>query len=333
MHRGLVYCLVLLVLVCCWERPSAVARTIGEPIALVFESVLLNADDPDQITLGPLTYQHGWSISSDHAYFGGWSALSLTRSRMVMLSDRGAWLLARFTPKSVTEPLQEPEIGIIAGRGPTWFDKERTDLEAMVPFYPFGFLVAFEHGHRLAVMTELGGWLAPVPMPPGVMEGLSPNSGIEAMTFDQKDRLLLFAERGRRPGYGLPAWRISARPNGEKASETFGLVLPAGHAPTAARRLKDGRILILSRSFSALRGTNIGLHLLSLGDKVTGRSFRPRQIAELQSPLVTDNFEGMDLAPVQGSDQRYTLLLLSDDNVNPVQRTLLLTFDLDLSKL
>ena len=312
---------------------ATTTRTVGEPVDLEFKPILLNPTNPEQKRIGAFSYKGGWSIASDHGYFGGWSAVSIQGARLTLLSDRGTWLSAAFDPADQDKLLKSANIGIISGRGPTWFDKYRTDLEAATPIYPSGFLVSFEHNHRLEVMTERGGWHAPVPMPTGVMEGLSPNSGIEAMTFDTEDRLLLFAERGRRAARGLPSWRISATHDGQKQSEAFYLKLPAGHSPTAARALPNGTIIILSRSFSLLKGTTIGLFRLSLPDRVKGLSIEPERLGLLQSPLVTENFEGLDLFRTSSSGERYGVILVSDDNFNPVQSTLLLMFELDVSKL
>ena len=51
-----------------------------------------------------------------------------------------------------------------------------------------------------------------------------------------------------------------------------------------------------------------------------------REIAELRAPLTLDNFEG--IAVHQLSDGTNRLTLISDDNFSPLQRTLILQFDL-----
>ena len=52
-----------------------------------------------------------------------------------------------------------------------------------------------------------------------------------------------------------------------------------------------------------------------------------REIARLAPPLLMDNFEGIATAPAASGDLH--VLLISDDNFNALQRTLLLLFRLE----
>jgi hypothetical protein len=50
------------------------------------------------------------------------------------------------------------------------------------------------------------------------------------------------------------------------------------------------------------------------------------EIARLEPPLLADNFEGIAVAPAH---RGLHVLLVSDDNFHPLQRTLLLLFRYD----
>jgi hypothetical protein len=72
----------------------------------------------------------------------------------------------------------------------------------------------------------------------------------------------------------------------------------------------------LLRAFDPIRGARIEL--------VWGTSDDQR--LNLSRPALTDNFEGLALQPLVGGGQR--AWIVSDDNFNTAQRTLLYAFDL-----
>ena len=59
---------------------------------------------------------------------------------------------------------------------------------------------------------------------------------------------------------------------------------------------------------------------------VPGALLEGTEIARISLPLTVDNFEGLGLR--RDRDGRLLVYLISDDNFNPLQRTLLLMFRL-----
>ena len=57
-----------------------------------------------------------------------------------------------------------------------------------------------------------------------------------------------------------------------------------------------------------------------------GATAKPRELARLASPLAVDNLEG--IAATKGPRGETLLWLISDDNFNPLQRNILLLFEL-----
>ena len=57
-----------------------------------------------------------------------------------------------------------------------------------------------------------------------------------------------------------------------------------------------------------------------------GRVVAGREIARLRAPMTVDNFEGIAARPASAGET--LVYLLSDNNFNPLQRTLLLMFSL-----
>jgi hypothetical protein len=62
-------------------------------------------------------------------------------------------------------------------------------------------------------------------------------------------------------------------------------------------------------------------------DVKSGGTVRARELAWLASPYAVDNLEG--LAARKGARGETLLWLISDDNFNPLQRNILLMFELE----
>ncbi len=87
----------------------------------------------------------------------------------------------------------------------------------------------------------------------------------------------------------------------------------------------DGQILLLTRRFSLFGGLEAKLVLATLPALVEDAVLRGAEIARFASPVIVDNLEAMSVTREQG---RTIVWIASDDNFNPLQRTLLLKFAL-----
>ena len=99
--------------------------------------------------------------------------------------------------------------------------------------------------------------------------------------------------------------------------------------PTDAAALPNGDVLVLSRHFSVLGGARVRLERVPAGAIGAGAVLQGALVARFERPLTVDNFEGV--AAVQGEDGETLVYILSDDNFNFLQRTLLLLFRLHSS--
>ncbi len=97
-------------------------------------------------------------------------------------------------------------------------------------------------------------------------------------------------------------------PTVEKPAE-FGLV--------AMRRLPGDLTAYLLRAWDPLRGNRVTLTIRDASGEIARM--------DMARPMTIDNFEGVDFAP--RADGGYRVYLLSDDNFQSSQRTLLLAFD------
>jgi hypothetical protein len=151
------------------------------------------------------------------------------------------------------------------------------------------------------------------------------NSGSEAMLRLEDGRFLIFSEgASRRQGFSQ-ALLFEGDPAGpETKAVALEYRAPDGYRITDAARLADGRMLFLNRSFSITKGFTAKLTLMpkqALGAAVLAGA----EIAHLEAPLTVDNMEAVSATRENG---RTIVWIASDDNLNPLQRTLLLKFAL-----
>ncbi len=100
-----------------------------------------------------------------------------------------------------------------------------------------------------------------------------------------------------------------------------------GFRPSGAARLPGGDLLVIERSFNIIDGVAARLRHIAARTIVPGARLDGTAIAVLRPPLTVDNLEGV--AARRGAAGETLIYLVSDDNFNPFQRTLLLLFALE----
>lgn len=266
-------------------------------------------------------FEGGWALSSDHPDFGGFSGLLVDAAEKTLLaiSDKGDWWQARFDPLRATPPTGGSMRGYSTG---AIADKIDLDAESLVRFNN-GYLVSFEQNHRLEFISEVGGRPSPMAeLAPIDFSGVSNNSGMEAIALLPSGQLLAFAERGMDTRGRLKVWLVSS----DSVTDLFFLP-PRNFAPTDAATLPNGDVLLLLRRYSPVDGVTVRLHHIVAANIVKGGLLEGRQVLELTPDGPVDNMEGLDIVPLDQDTVR--LVMISDDNFNPLQRTLLMMFDYD----
>jgi len=297
---------------------------MAEPLEITATPVPLYADNPDRVTVGALTYKGGLALSARNSRFGGFSGLGVSAdgARMVSVSDQGMSLSANlsYDGNGNLNGITNTDIGALADlNGEGLVGKRWSDAEAMSPGVEGEIIVAFERDHRLW-RYDPGALNARALRPPDELSGLSGNAGIEALTLLNDGRLFAIAE-GATDEDGSVAW--VSNPGGWDV-----LIYLAGNGfrPTGAATLPNGDVLVLERFYTPRAGVRIRIkrvnqHAIFAGAEVTGEI-----IADLRPPMSIDNFEGIDVR--QGPGGETLVYLISDDNFNDDQRTLLLMFAL-----
>ena len=296
----------------------------AEALSVVTTPVPLSEENPGLKIVGRLRYRGGLHIRADNPAFGGLSALGVSTDgqRMVALSDTGQRFSARlvYDRAGNLAGLRDADLGPLAGLdGLPLSTKNEGDAESMTSGVEGEIIVAFERHHRL--WRYLPGVVRPVPMqePPEMLD-LPFNSGIEALTLLADGSLLALSE-GKRTREAVVGWISDI--NGWSV-----LTYRANkhYRVTGAATLPGGDVLVLERLFTP-RGYNV-----VLVKRIAGASIKAdarlggETVAELRAPLTVDNFEGIEAR--RGPRGEVLIYLISDDNFNPEQRTLLMMFEL-----
>lgn len=313
------------------REPAAAA-----PIEIEARALALNLDDPGAATVGKLRWRGGLLLTSKEPRFGGWSDLWIAPDGRGLrsISDEGSWLTAtlRYDGEGRLIGIAAGTIGSLRGEnGQLLVEKIHTDAEALARLPDGGWLVAFERDHRLLRYPpgdeRAGQGLAGRPVrltaPPEVRRQ-PVNGGIEGMLVMPDRRTVLISEEfSERPG-SMVGWIV----DGSDATwrKFHYQTRDTDHRPTSIALLPGGDIVLLERAFDPARGVRVAVKRLRPADIVPDAVVRGEELAWLRHPLAVDNLEG--IAAATGPRGETLLWLLSDNNFNPLQRTILLHFEL-----
>jgi hypothetical protein len=186
-------------------------------------------------------------------------------------------------------------------------------------------LVSFERHHRLWRYPTLTS--TPVPFDGPADIGQQPtNGGIETLTALADGRIIAISEEySLRPGT-LVGWIGLPNPDGHYDWHTFEYAKTPDFNPTAIARLPDGSFATIERAFDFVRGVRCRVMRFDAAQLQPGGTVHAEELAFLASPYAVDNLEG--LAVTKGARGETLLWLISDDNFNPLQRNILLLFEL-----
>lgn len=293
---------------------------------------------PERRRFGALEFCSGLALASDYAGFGGWSGLAMLDGgrRMLAASDVGDWFSATVARRDgaltgladlVTAPMLGPKGELMRRTG-------RYDAEAVAVAPEGQVYVAYERVHEIWRYDLPGKGFAaraePVAVPAQV-KTLSANKSLEALAAPpaghRLDGLLIaIAERPPRghAGDATPAWAVPRAGGG--GGFAFSVARTDDYDVSDCAFLPEGDLLVLERRFRWLDGVRIRLR------RVAGASLRPG--ARVEGALLLDADMGFEIDNLEGlavwrdADGATMLTLVSDDNFNWFQRTLMLEFRL-----
>jgi hypothetical protein len=309
---------------------AAAAVLLAQPaqagdIAVTATPVPLNPTDAQQTQVDSLQFVAGFELTSAASEWGGYSGMVLSDdgTNLVAVSDTGHWLQLALTHDAEgkltgvgaarTEPLLDEAGQPVSGK--LW-----SDAEAVAAVAGGSYIVAFERNHRLwryASVDGIPGGVAEAVSAPSDIATLPENSGVEALLTDDSGTMTLVAESG---AAGVSrGWQLQG-----SAWREFQIERSDGFEPTDLAHVGDETLALLERRYTELDGPAARISLMPAIP--TDGPQGAYTLAVLRLPLSVDNFECIATRPAPGGG-RY-IYLMSDNNQNPQQRTLLLQFQL-----
>lgn len=313
------------------ERPQAFSR--ATPVAITAIPIdHFSIAEPDRSRFGELVYRSGLELRAKPRGFGGFSGLwrSPDGRDLIALADNAQWLKARVETadgrlSGLSDAVMAPLL-LDNGkplRRSRFYDTESFALAGDTAF------VGVERNHGIVRF----GWAEdgtltpgqPIPVPEALAD-LPANGGLEAIGVAPPrsplaGALVAIAERAE-DGWDVPTRgyiRIGNRWEGFTVARSDGFNI------SDLAFLPDGDVLLLERRFALLAGFSIRLRRLARDAIGPGAEADGPVIYESEESHRIDNMEGLSVHR-EGSET--VLTLISDDNFNPFQRTLLLEFAL-----
>lgn len=312
---------VLAALMFCLVPGSAGFPQAG--VKVVATAIPLDPADPARTTIGGLRYLGGWELTSRQRDFGGYSALRVEGDRFFALADTGNYLRFSMASPGMIEDSRFGELPAFPA-----YDGGRSDRDSeSMTVGPEGDIwIGFEYHNAILRYSADLTTLQSVAFP-AAMKDWSENSGPEAMVRLAGGRFVVFAEGRAIAPHVHAALMFPGDPtNPRNTPYQFGYRAPLDrYVPTDAAQLPDGRIVILHRRFAMLDGFSAAIGIADPAGIAPGRTLTSDLVAELKPPLNIDNMEGISVTQEGG---RIILWIISDDNQMPIERTLLLKFEL-----
>jgi hypothetical protein len=307
---------------------TAVASAAQEPVTVFSQTVPLDPQKPANRQVGELEYRGGIALRSTDPRFGGFSGIHISTdgATLLAISDRGNWLRLSLTYNSAGRLVgaARAEMGPLIGEDGKPLTGASADAEALAVLADGSMLVAFERQHRILHYPEASPPFSKPPVPFTAPEGLEeapPNGGLEALVHVGRNYFVAIAERMTTGGGAVAAWVGRGG-----IWEPFGYIRKPGLRVTDAALLPAGDLLVLEHRYSAASGSvarfvRVPRNVIAPRQRIEGK-----ELALLEPPLTTENFEGVSVRRGQGREA--LIYVISDDNFNPLQRTILMVFAL-----
>jgi hypothetical protein len=306
----------------------------AEPV-IVAAAVLphFSTTAPEQTRSGQLTYRGGFVLTSAGKGFGGYSGLRIDPDgRFHAVSDRATWLTGRILydgerPVGVAAA----EILPVMGEAGPLLGTRDDDTEAL-EIHEDTAWIATEGSHSILRFSLQNGAAtargAHIPMPDEV-RGLPNNAGLEALALVPEGgpaagRLITVSEEAFGSG-NHAAWLID--PAGLADAERLEVRARDGFAITDATFLPEGDLVLLERRYRPPMSLAMRLRRIAAEDIKAAAVLDGEVMMEASLPHEIDNMEA--IAAHRAADGTTVLTIMSDDNMNLFQRTLLLQFGID----
>lgn len=273
-----------------------------------------------------LEYVSGLEINSNHEDFGGLSGLLIDNNyEFTAIGDQGIWINGKlvFNDNKELSSISNAKLGYLKNQKNKYLvrsGKSLTDAES-VELFNGKFIVSFERKHRILSYDKIDGIPELLYDKINLLD-LPNNGGIEAMTSLKDNSLIFISEDLVTSDEKIVGFRLHKN----KLSKIF-VKKSGAFKPTDLSKLPSGDILMLERSFTPIKGAKARISLIKYQDIIKNDLITPIYLDTIAPPMIVDNFEGISI--IKSNNGGYYIFILSDDNFNFIQKTILLQFHWD----
>ncbi len=310
-------------------QASLAQSVISEPLRIETRQIDTFLPGAIDNQFGALTFLGGLRLTSSHRDFEGLSGLTMRGDTMLMVSDEANWLQLRLQSDSSGKPtgIADAVIGpLLDTSGRPIGSKRLADAEAITQLGQEVWVTSERNRPIRAYTLGAHGLSGPARLPFGDEAPLIErwNLGLEAMIHITEGPLegqtLVFLEDPPRSASAPTAARLLS--NGEVIP--FAVQRQDGFSITGAAMLPGGDVVLVERRFAWSDGIFMRLKLLLAQDIVSGAA-QGRILMQADGRSRIDNMEGI---AVSDHPNGPIVTLISDDNGNFFQQTVLLRFQL-----
>jgi len=296
-----------------------------------------NPANTAQTRFGKLEWRGGIEIIGLNKNFGGLSGIATARdgARFIAVTDEGMWISGdiEYEAGRLTNVANVKIAPMLDRRGRSFVGKNATDAESVATYDARGLdgelLVAFERNQRIGLYNfgtkGVGARekIIPLPVEAKKMRG---NKEFESVGrypegSPLEKTIIVISERFLDDAGNIIGWLIGGPTPGRftvKRIDDFDI--------TDLTITPDNELIILERYFSVFSGVKMRLRKIKSADVKPGAVLDGEVLFEADQKYTIDNMEG--LASHRTADGEVRLTLISDDNFNAFQRTLLMQFAL-----
>lgn len=326
-----------------WAAAFSIALAGGEAgaeprdIRVEARPLTIDYDNPERKRFGELTWLGGLVLRSSAGPFGGYSGLAVSAdgSELLAISDRTSWLKMRLEQRGgqVAE-VSAATIGQLELRD-EWDSPEPArglkDAEALAALEPGPldgkYYIAFEGRHRIHRYRFNGTDFSPptgaIQLPDAALR-LPDNKALESLAIlragPYEGAAIAFSERRAHISGDSLGWLFH-----DGKADQIRLKRSGMFDITDMAALPGGGVIVLERNFAGIvRGVFMRVRRIEAPDIKPGARLDGDVLYETENGQMVDNMEA--IAVHNGVDGRIILTVMSDDNYNPAQRTLLMRF-------
>ncbi len=278
---------------------------------------------------GEMSFRGGLVLRSSCTHFGSLSGFDIAPDgTFYAVADTGFWVTGRLVEgddwlTGIADVAMAP---ILGADGVPDNEARTADAEGLrFDAADNTVVVSFEQRHRLSrfAVADLAAALpAPIALPP--LPGVAGNRGIESLALAPGasplgDAIVIISEGADDGAGGIRGWVVGGPRAGAFSVRRHGL-----YDITDAAFLPNGDLFILERLFLLAEGIGMRIRRLSVNDIRPGATVDGPVLLEDDRLFQIDNMEGMALRLLPSGDVLITLV--SDNNHNLLQRTLILQF-------